>query len=64
MGLGLVGTLTHPGYPSRRKLEQKFNGWVSELEKEQGTKNFRYVMVMDVGAYGDNNHTRVASDIC
>jgi hypothetical protein len=53
------GTLTHPGYPSRHKLEQKFNGWISELEKEQGTRNFRYAMVMERGAYGDNKHIHV-----
>ena len=54
-----IATLTHAGYPSRAKLMRKFDAWVSELQREDGTRTFRYVAVVESGAYGDNHHLHV-----
>jgi hypothetical protein len=55
----LFATLTHPGYPSRTVVERKGKRWISDVGEEYGTPSFRYVMVLESGAYGDNNHLHI-----
>jgi hypothetical protein len=52
-------TLTHQGYPSRTTVQNKFDRWISDLQKEGGRQDFRYVMVIETGAFHDNNHVHV-----
>lgn len=35
---------------------KRFDLWITELEKEQGTDQFKYVRVIETGAYRDNEH--------
>ena len=49
-------TLTFPGYPGGKKAEKKFDVWKSQLQSEIGAEDFRFVRVMERGAYGDNVH--------
>jgi hypothetical protein len=53
------GTLTFPGYPSATRAKRIFEKWILELDKDAGTDDFRYVQVMESGAYGDNLHFHI-----
>jgi hypothetical protein len=50
------GTVTFPGYPSRTIAIRKFDEWIAEIKRRDGTKSFRYVRVLERGAYEDNIH--------
>jgi hypothetical protein len=49
-------TLTSRGYPSRTQVLRRFNRWITELEKEQGTDQFKFVRVIETGACRNNVH--------
>ena len=53
------GALTFPGYPGRNSAIRKFERWIDEIEREQGAGDFRYVRVIETGAYDDNIHIHI-----
>jgi hypothetical protein len=47
------------GIPSERRAKKLFNEWISELRRQEGTRNFRWVRVMERGGSGNNLHFHV-----
>jgi hypothetical protein len=53
------GVLTFPAYPRVTKAKRLFDLWISEIEKNYGTKDFRWVRVTEYGAEGINLHFHI-----
>jgi hypothetical protein len=47
------------GRPSARRAKNLFDQWISELEKAEGGRDFRWFWVMERGALGTNVHCHV-----
>jgi hypothetical protein len=47
------------GMPSKRRANQMFERWISDLRRSEGTKNFRWVRVLEKGGSGQNLHFHV-----
>lgn len=52
-------TLTYAGFPWRSTALRKFQKWIADLQKEQGTSEFRFVRVIETGAFGNNVHVHL-----
>jgi len=52
-------TLTFRGYPPLSKAHRCFRRWITEIEKQDGDPDFRWVRVTERGAYGANIHFHV-----
>ena len=53
------GTLTFRDYPTLNRANSLFKKWISEIEKEDGTSDFRWFRVTERGAFNDNIHFHV-----
>ena len=47
------------GHPSRKACLSVFDRWITELKDNEGSSRFRWVRVLERGAYGDNFHLHV-----
>jgi len=55
----LFGTLTFRGYASPSRADRIFRQWISEVKREDGTNDFRWIRVTERGACADNLHYHV-----
>lgn len=47
------------GFPSDRRAQKMFLTWISQLEKTEGSTDFRWVRVLERGRRGTNRHFHV-----
>jgi hypothetical protein len=47
------------GMPSKRRANQMFERWISELRRTEGAEDFRWVRVLEKGGSGQNLHFHV-----
>ena len=52
-------TLTFRGIPSMAKARRCFHTWITELEGDERTPDFKWIRVTERGAYGSNIHFHV-----
>jgi len=52
----IFATHTFRGFPSSSKGDRLFRTWISELQKQEGKKDFRWVRIAEHGAFRDNLH--------
>ena len=52
-------TLTFREPTTSRQALRAFDKWINEVQRYEATPNFRYVRVLQFGAYGENLHFHV-----
>lgn len=55
----LFGTLTFRKYPSSYRADSLFKTWIETIRRAEGTADFCWFRVKELGAFGDNLHYHV-----